>query len=45
MADKYRELFDNVRASEKLKTEVRNMTKQTRNEGKRRKIPIWTMTS
>ena len=39
MADKYRELFDNVRASEKLKTEVRNMTKQTRNEGKRRKIP------
>ena len=36
--DRYRELFDNVRASEKLKTEVRNMTNQTQNKKERRKI-------
>ena len=37
--DRYRELFDSVRASETLKTEVRNMTNQTQNKKERRKIP------
>ena len=37
--DRYRELFDSVRVSEKLKTEVRNMTNQTQNKKERRKIP------
>lgn len=37
--DRYRELFDNVRASETLKMEVRNMTNQTQNKKERRKIP------